>query len=707
MTAHDRTDDEATDDGMTAAEAAAEEGPASEELSDLVSDVTSALDRGDAAKAGAQPPSFTPTFPVEKTSVLSPLPDSERVAPEVPSIRRNAVDLAATAVMPEVRMAGAPSGTASSPHHGAKGTMRPQLGDTVFNRYALVAQLRVAPGIEAWKANDRVLARDCQIYFLTASSVIEDIDRIAAALVVDDASAFTPVYQFRRMDDCAVLITAVDAGLSLTEYLTGRAGDLLSFDAMRSIVGDVAQAVQRTEEGVLTTDTIRLSTEGVEVADAPLTPLLAAPVDAARFHGEQRAVRQLAAVLYCLLMRTPSGMVGEPDLDLLPDGTPAEFRVIIRRGLELGGDTHVEPMVTLAECTALLGEWTPTRQLPSHDVALPSVPGNATIAMAPLRSIDEDDVAQLPDGIVTTEKTPDYTIRDHAAPVAEDGPDAPAMALPHDDVRVRPTLPSLSSGRLTSLWHHSEERRPAASPSDEMTVLPASGPTTSDLFREFGTSSGMPAVPSAPTGDSLPSPAGIEPLGPGEATTRIPVLGDDRPLSELVNATERAERAARDRAAAGAAPQGVRDGSEGAEGVRREGTPATALPAAAGAWGASDGAQPPSFAPAAQTGGSSQDEEDLSDQKLFGRLTTKAVAIIVGSLVLVLALVIAVLSLTHDGGRPRTEDGNNWPDQNLNSVPFGQQSDNGGKSDKGKDGSDTQASAPDAVDIIDVTSILD
>ena len=45
--------------------------------------------------------------------------------------------------------------------------MKPQLGDTILNRYTLVSSLREEPGIQAWKANDRVLAKDCQLFIIT------------------------------------------------------------------------------------------------------------------------------------------------------------------------------------------------------------------------------------------------------------------------------------------------------------------------------------------------------------------------------------------------------------------------------------------------------------------------------------------------------------------------------------------------------------
>ena len=53
--------------------------------------------------------------------------------------------------------------------------MKPQLGDTILNRYTLVSSLREEPGIQAWKANDRVLAKDCQLFIITDRSAFAAI----------------------------------------------------------------------------------------------------------------------------------------------------------------------------------------------------------------------------------------------------------------------------------------------------------------------------------------------------------------------------------------------------------------------------------------------------------------------------------------------------------------------------------------------------
>ena len=47
-----------------------------------------------------------------------------------------------------------------------KETMKPQLGDTISNRYVLVSPLREETGLQVWKACDHVLARYCQLFIV-------------------------------------------------------------------------------------------------------------------------------------------------------------------------------------------------------------------------------------------------------------------------------------------------------------------------------------------------------------------------------------------------------------------------------------------------------------------------------------------------------------------------------------------------------------
>ena len=74
--------------------------------------------------------------------------------------------------------------------------MKPQLGDTILNRYTLVSSLREEPGIQAWKANDRVLAKDCQLFIITDRSAFAAIDKLAG-----DSHTEIP-YGIRRTSHC-------------------------------------------------------------------------------------------------------------------------------------------------------------------------------------------------------------------------------------------------------------------------------------------------------------------------------------------------------------------------------------------------------------------------------------------------------------------------------------------------------------------------
>ena len=112
----------------------------------------------------------------------------------------------------------------------------------------------------------------------------------------------------------------------------------LSYDAIRSIVGQCTQAVQELLDTGLThtalsTDTIRVSVNGVQFADTPVAAALAdicSGIDGDVMSYEQMATRQLAALLYALLTKTPSGANTTFDLNMLPADVPTEFRVICK-----------------------------------------------------------------------------------------------------------------------------------------------------------------------------------------------------------------------------------------------------------------------------------------------------------------------------------------------------------------------------------------
>ena len=62
--------------------------------------------------------------------------------------------------------------------------MKPQLGDTVIGRYTLVSSLRESDGLSAWIANDRMLAQSCQLFIITDTSVLPQINEAASTLAL-------------------------------------------------------------------------------------------------------------------------------------------------------------------------------------------------------------------------------------------------------------------------------------------------------------------------------------------------------------------------------------------------------------------------------------------------------------------------------------------------------------------------------------------
>ena len=84
--------------------------------------------------------------------------------------------------------------------------MKPQLGDTILNRYTLVSSLREEPGIQAWKANDRVLAKDCQLFIITDRSAFAAIDKLAGRIAATRPDRVIPhteiPYGIRRTSHC-------------------------------------------------------------------------------------------------------------------------------------------------------------------------------------------------------------------------------------------------------------------------------------------------------------------------------------------------------------------------------------------------------------------------------------------------------------------------------------------------------------------------
>ena len=294
--------------------------------------------------------------------------------------------------------------------------MKPQLGDTISNRYVLVSPLREETGLQVWKASDHVLARDCQLFIVNNRKALQDVNATASMLAISHDAHFTQVLQLQHVGEVALVITQLDAGMSLSEDLT-QSSKPLSFTAIRSILGEVVEALHVLQKDNLThfsisTDTVRLTRNGIEIADAPVSIMLA---DTSRVQSvgnqEQLAIRQVASLLYSLLTRTPSTLSTNYHLDAISPNVPMEFRVICKRGLDLkekDGFPTV-PMATIAELEALLGDYEPLAKLNGPDIALPSADSECSIVNVPLLQILEQDAIALPDTLAETGSIPEMT----------------------------------------------------------------------------------------------------------------------------------------------------------------------------------------------------------------------------------------------------------------------------------------------------------
>ena len=560
------------------------------------------------------------------------------------STRNMRVDRAMTPAIPTIRMADTSSRASTQPsvRNGVGGKMDPQLADTLFDRYTLVASLRNEPGLQAWKANDRVLDRSCQLFIITATDALHEV--ASAVSTVGRRPGFTPVTQFRTAGDAAVLVTETETGLSLTEYLHGRTHDVLSMEAIRSIIGETAMLSASLRTPRLSTDTIRIGVNGLEIADAALAEILAEPTHApASMVGEPLAIRQLAAVLYALVTKTPSDADMDFDMQRVDAQVPGEFRVIIARGLELNDDgKRAAPMMSLSELMALLGQWTPLRELSDRDLALPNDAGDGSIATAALRHVDDERIAQLPDDIIDKRKLRDLTI-EH---VPEGTSDRPEMLERGEENLAR--LANAASKSLSNLWQD-----PSTDGEDEPYRVQSHD---ADLFDDF-------PVQTAPAFGNVT---------PGEMTTHMPSINAGSPTQVFDVSALRGH------------------GNTAGQSDAAEPDDATHLP---------------SFTPKTnqEPHDGNETNDEFANRRLFGKATTATVVIAIVAVTVIAALAFAIHTFRGRGNpaNPTDGDNNNWSNMNFNDVPFGDD-DNG----TSQSGTSKQADAFADIEIIDVTDTL-
>lgn len=521
----------------------------------------------------------------------------------------------------------------ASDGESSKHSMTPKLGDTIIDRYTLMASLRDEAGLQAWRAHDSVLARDCQLFFVTDGAVASQCNTYASGLALSRNRHFTPVYHFSEAEGVALIITALDAGVSLSDYLAGSTVGTLSNEAMRTIVGEIAEALIALKRAdlpnpTICTDTIRLSSTGIMIADAPINSMLVDPlgIGKGRTLNEEMVTKQLSAVLYAMLTRTPDVQGMTFAEQKLPVDIPDEFRIICSRGLGMkrANGSPAVPLRTLAEFEALLGAWTPPEELSDRDIVWPEHAGEGSIEKVGVRVTDSHAVRDIPESFATASK---------AAGNAQAEPQwaTNQLLFPESD-EVQMVHPDSSNGDLFAAFEDFPYIKPIA-----------------DRYPENATSAlDVSALRAAKA------------VGDGEVPTNtgeIPETTASIPLETIKQQAEAVKE---------------KEAEEQQDALNQEMT-------------SSMQPLPPSFTPKPRTrrpvsqeysgyAGDSSDDDDSdsadSGKKLFGVLSGRTVSIIAGILLIVAALTWAVNGLLDATIGSSDEDNtkSNWPE--MTNVPF-------------------------------------
>lgn len=293
------------------------------------------------------------------------------------------------------------------------------IGNTLLSRYTLVSLLLDKPGLTAWHAHDRVLAQDCQLFITNQISTSDQVQNLASWLGASRNRHFTKVQHLHAEDDVCVVVTDIDDGVSLSDYLATDAP--VSVDAMRTIIGETATAaVELQNAGFqhrrLLAEFVRVGRNAITLADLPVSPLFSHPYLGLSAHdimlsSQATVLRQLGMLLYQMITRMPyipGQTTSTSTLDAARIAIPDEFRILCMRTLGLQDDsdpTPNVPVVTTDEFLALLGPWKPASALTSKDLLLPESGVSESIQDATLATIARSDLAPVPKSLLTFDAT--------------------------------------------------------------------------------------------------------------------------------------------------------------------------------------------------------------------------------------------------------------------------------------------------------------
>lgn len=295
--------------------------------------------------------------------------------------------------------------------------MIPAIGDTINNRYTLIAQFRSHPGLNAWLANDHTLKRDCQLYIVSDQTKLTQINAIASTLVLTQSPLFTPVFTFSRQDGVLVIVTGTEPGVSLHNFLAASNHKPLSQRAIRSIISEIISACRTLVDSVIVHNglgsrVVRLTDQGIRIADTTVSPFLAPQVDLTAHRGNLEAtmVSQIAGILFEMITGTEYDLNDHAGMAQLLSNirgqVPAEFLAICTRGLGFtGSETGLEtsraivPILTLNELQILVGDAPAVKDLPADEYDIPAAQGSASISTVPLVHVSMGTVVDIPDSL--------------------------------------------------------------------------------------------------------------------------------------------------------------------------------------------------------------------------------------------------------------------------------------------------------------------
>lgn len=588
--------------------------------------------------------------------------------------------------------------------HESSRAMKLHIGDTILGRYTLITLLRRSPGLSAWRAKDKVLDRDCQLFIVNDSSSTDRINSTASGLALKDDSRFTPVYQLHTRDGISLIVTAPDAGMSIHDYMQGPAGEILSYQAIRTILGETSEAMRSlnrmgTTKYPASTRLIRLSEASVTLADSPVAPMIQGPETAEVTTGEEAEIQQLASILYSMLTKQSVQPENTAyDLASLPEDAPEEFRIICERGLNITNEEGVKPvpLVTLAELSALLSPWVKPEELTKKDLIWPDLDGRASIETVELLQVDPSHLLPLPQeltqtptsGSALTQHLPHWGTNQLLFP----GRNEVEMLNPRDS---NTDLFSLFDERKQLQLHRQEQHRTA--PLD-VSALRTTPPVSWKQEESKEVTGRMPLI--SPDGDS----GGIQgtdrtrenPVEQGFTQWDFHRPGQDENSSSPGRTEENSTGDnTQGEAEVSTSPAEEPTGSTGSATSSQVSRPGQApvLPKSQTSQSGSeepDGEDaatrtldplPPSFTPeihslpAPITYGTEEDHEgedtledgDMADTHLFGHFTTRSVVIFLAVLIVVVALIWA-LSTVAGGHTHGSKEESGWPV--MSNVPF-------------------------------------